>query len=87
MLALNIFSYRLPLLLEPRQYQISEKRKKNTVTLSVVELHHFYAALAPGKNFHAAPATPAPPLQRRSKFLKGIKVNIRSDILFSSYSV
>jgi hypothetical protein len=27
---------------------------------SVAELHHFDAASAPGKNFDAAPATPAP---------------------------
>jgi hypothetical protein len=27
---------------------------------SVAELHHFYAAPAPGKNFDAAPAAPAP---------------------------
>jgi hypothetical protein len=26
--------------------------------ISVVEPHHFYAAPAPGKNFHAAPAAP-----------------------------
>jgi hypothetical protein len=27
---------------------------------SVAEPHHFYAATAPGKNFDAAPAAPAP---------------------------
>jgi hypothetical protein len=30
---------------------------------SVAEPHHFYAAPAPGKNFDAAPAAPAPTLQ------------------------
>jgi hypothetical protein len=38
------------------------------VTSSVAEPHHFYAALAPGKNFEAAPAAPAPaPTQLYSK--------------------
>jgi hypothetical protein len=31
-----------------------------TVVNSVAELHHFYAAPAPGKIFYAAPAVPAP---------------------------
>jgi hypothetical protein len=31
-----------------------------TVQNSVGEPHHFYAAPAPGENFDAAPATPAP---------------------------
>jgi hypothetical protein len=31
-----------------------------TVETSVAEPHHFYAAPAPGKNFDAAPAAPAP---------------------------
>jgi hypothetical protein len=30
---------------------------------SVADPHHFYAAPAPGKNFDAAPAAPAPTLQ------------------------
>jgi hypothetical protein len=57
---------------------------------SVVEPHHFYAAPAPGKNFDAAPAAPAPTgtlLLNRSKTLKGGKGNIRSDILFSCDSL
>jgi hypothetical protein len=38
---------------------------------SVVEPHHFYAAPAPGKNFDAAPAAPAPTLlYSKAKFLK-----------------
>jgi hypothetical protein len=54
---------------------------------SVAEPHHFYAA--PGETFDAAPATPAPDpapaptlLYSRSKFFKGVKGNIRSDIFF-----
>jgi hypothetical protein len=42
---------------------------------SVAELHHFYAA--PGKNFDAAPAAPAPAptlLYSKAKFLKRTKV-------------
>jgi hypothetical protein len=57
----------------------------------VAEPHHVYAALAPapGKNFDAAtaPALAPAPTYSRPKFLKGVKVNISSDILFSSYSV
>jgi hypothetical protein len=44
---------------------------------SVAEPHHFYAAPdpAPGKNFDAAPAAPAPTqLYRKTKFLKRTKV-------------
>jgi hypothetical protein len=46
---------------------------------SVAELHHFYAAPAPGKNFDAAPALAAPApaptlLYRYAKFLKWTKV-------------
>jgi hypothetical protein len=49
---------------------------------SFAELHHFYAAPAPGKNFDVASA-PAPTLlYSRPKFFKDIKVNIRSDIFF-----
>jgi hypothetical protein len=33
-----------------------------TVLPSVAEPHNFYAAPAPGKNFDAAPAAPAPTL-------------------------
>jgi hypothetical protein len=46
-----------------------------TVNPSVAEQHHFYAALAPGKNLDAAPAAPAPTLPyNNAKFLKGTKV-------------
>jgi hypothetical protein len=45
--------------------------------ISVAELHHFYAAPAPGKNFDAAPAPAAPApapaptlLYSEAKFLK-----------------
>jgi hypothetical protein len=51
---------------------------------SVAEPHHFYAAPAPGKNFHAAPAlapfpalapAPAPTLLYcKAKFIKRTKV-------------
>jgi hypothetical protein len=38
---------------------------------SVAESHHFYAAPAPGKNFDAAPAAPAPTLfYSKAKFIK-----------------
>jgi hypothetical protein len=38
---------------------------------SVAEPHHFYAAPAPGENFDAAPAAPAPTLlYSKAKFLK-----------------
>jgi hypothetical protein len=43
----------------------------------VAEPHHFYAAPAPGKNFDAAPAAPAPVptlLYSKAKFLKRTKV-------------
>jgi hypothetical protein len=55
---------------------------------SVAEPHHFYAApaLAPGKNFDAAPAAPAPAptlLYSMVKFLKQTKVYIHVEtILF-----
>jgi hypothetical protein len=52
---------------------------------SVAEPHHFYAAPAPGENFDAAPAPTL--LYLRSKFFKGVKGNIRSNILFSSDSL
>jgi hypothetical protein len=46
-----------------------------TPLTSVAELHHFYAAPAPGKNFDAAPAAPAPTLlNSKAKFLKRTKV-------------
>jgi hypothetical protein len=42
---------------------------------SDAEPHHFYAAPAPGENFDAAPAAPAPTLQySKAKFLKRTKV-------------
>jgi hypothetical protein len=44
---------------------------------SVAEPHHFYAAPAPGENFDAAPASPAPAptlLYSKAKFLKRTKV-------------
>jgi hypothetical protein len=47
------------------------------IPTSVAEQHHFDAAPAPAPSL----------LYSREKFLKGIKVNIRSDILFSFYSV
>jgi hypothetical protein len=56
-------------------------------TNSVAEPHHLYAAPAPGEYFDAALA-PAPTLiYSRPKFLKVIKFNVRSDILFSSYGI
>jgi hypothetical protein len=52
--------------------------KMNTrVATSVAEPHRFYAAPAPGKNFAAAPAAPAPAptlLYSKAKFLKRTKV-------------
>jgi hypothetical protein len=47
------------------------------VATSIVELHHFYAAPAPGENFYAVPAAPAPAptlLYNKAKFLKRTKV-------------
>jgi hypothetical protein len=42
--------------------------------ISVAEPHHFYAAPAPGKNFDAAPAAPAPTLlYSKAKFLNLLK--------------
>jgi hypothetical protein len=44
---------------------------------SVAEPHHFYAAPAPGENFDATPAAPAPAptlLHSKAKFLKRTKV-------------
>jgi hypothetical protein len=42
---------------------------------SIVEPHRLYAAPAPGKNFDAAPAAPAPTLlYSKAKFLKRTKV-------------
>jgi hypothetical protein len=66
--------------------------KEYIVIPSVAEPHQFYSAPAPGENFDAAPAPAAPApaptlLYIRPKFLKGIKVNIKSDILFYSFSV
>jgi hypothetical protein len=48
--------------------------------MGVAEPHHFYAAPAPGENFDAASAPTL--LYIKTKHFKGIKVNIRSDILF-----
>jgi hypothetical protein len=47
--------------------------------ISVAETHPFYAALAPGINFYAAPVAPAPApaptlLYSKAKFLKLTKV-------------
>jgi hypothetical protein len=65
-----------------------------TLTSSVGEPHHFYAASTPGENFDAAPAAlalapaPAPTLlYSRSKIFKEVKGNIRFNILFSSDSL
>jgi hypothetical protein len=45
------------------------------IPISVAEPHHFYAAPAPGKNFDAALAAPAPTLlYRKAKFLRLTKV-------------
>jgi hypothetical protein len=49
---------------------------------SVAKPHLFYAAPAQGENLDAAPAYYTKP-----KFLKGIKVNIRPDDIFSSDTV
>jgi hypothetical protein len=49
---------------------------------SVAEPHHFHADPALSKNFDAVPAPTL--LYSRSNFLKELRVNIRSDILFSS---
>jgi hypothetical protein len=55
--------------------EISEEKRNcrmSTVFTSVAELHHFYAALAPGENFDAAPAPVAPAptlLYSKAKFL------------------
>jgi hypothetical protein len=51
--------------------------KKYTVKTSVAEPDHFNKAPAPGKNFDAAPAAPAPAptiLYIKAKFLKRTKV-------------
>jgi hypothetical protein len=51
--------------------------EKFNAIFSVAEPHHFYAALAPGKNFDAAPGAPAPAptlLFNKAKFLKRAKV-------------
>jgi hypothetical protein len=52
---------------------------------SVAEPHHFYAAPAPGTNFDAAPAAPAPPLLYiKAKFLKRTKVITHVETTVSS---
>jgi hypothetical protein len=54
----------------------------------VAEPHHIYADPAPGENFDDVPVAMAPTLlYSKPKIFEGIKVNIRSDILFSSDSV
>jgi hypothetical protein len=57
---------------------VQESGTLSNVVFSVAEPHHFYAApaLAPGKNFDAAPApAPAPTLlYSKEKFLKQTKV-------------
>jgi hypothetical protein len=59
---------------------------------SVAEPHHFYAAPAPGKNFDAAPAAPAPApastlLNSKAKFLKRSKFKHMLKLFCSFYSV
>jgi hypothetical protein len=52
-----------------------EVLQKGEIIYSVAELHHFCAA--PGKNFHAALAAPAPALTllySKAKFFKRTKV-------------
>jgi hypothetical protein len=49
----------------------------STDNFSVAEPHHLFAAPAPGKNFDAAPAAPAPAptlLYSETTFLKRTKV-------------
>jgi hypothetical protein len=43
--------------------------------ISVAEPHHFYAAPAPGENFDAAPAAPAPALTLLYSKAKIFKTN------------
>jgi hypothetical protein len=66
------------------RYTLGGAEPQHITLISVGEPHHFY--VAQGKNFYAAPApapAPAPTLlYKSSKFLKGIKVNLRSVILF-----
>jgi hypothetical protein len=53
--------------------------------VSVAELHHFYAALAPApsKHFDTALAAPAPTLlYNPPKFLKRTIVNMMVEVLF-----
>jgi hypothetical protein len=74
-------------------FEISRKEnlKKLTIgkekmhTFKIFMPHYFYAAAAPIENFDAAPAPTQP--YCKLKFVKGIKANIRSGILFSSDSV
>jgi hypothetical protein len=57
-----------------------------SISASVAEPHHFYAAPAPGENFDAAPAAPALAptlLYSKAKFLKRTKVYTHAEtILF-----
>jgi hypothetical protein len=55
--------------------KLREKNNSKSLISSVAEPHHFYAAPAPGKNFDAAPAAPAPTLlYDKAKFLIRTKV-------------
>jgi hypothetical protein len=57
------------------RYLHPEEGLSGSAKISVAEPHHFYAAPAPGKNFDAAPAAPAPTLlYSKTKFLKRTKV-------------
>jgi hypothetical protein len=58
--------------------QVEPKSQRYILSIlsSVAEPHYFYAAPAPGKNFDAAPADPAPAptlLYSKAKFLKRTK--------------
>jgi hypothetical protein len=58
--------------LRPAQHSLHfglvERNISNIVFWSIAELHHFFVALAPGKNFDAAPAPTL--LYSKAKFLK-----------------
>jgi hypothetical protein len=60
---------------QQRSYQVKLPFVEAILLTSVAEPHNFYAAPAPGKNFDAAPAAPAPALlYSKAKFLKRTKV-------------
>jgi hypothetical protein len=42
------------------EHILSAMQRTGISEISFAEPHHFYAAPAPGKNFDAAPAAPAP---------------------------